>query len=426
MRIINNKKLYVAWFLVLLCNFIVGLVSAAEREMTMAGGAVFTTNVNQTPVGEPDFYTTFLWGGSYKEDSPRLKLEANGSVLASFLHRVGTDSITPQGEVSALAVLSKERLDWELQDRINLVRKDILGTDTPSNLELTNVIRTGPDFIARLGKLNRLRVEAKYEKSNFQVSTSKNSTKHIGVVRLEHDLSKFSQTSLNYESRRSYTTNGYQQYRAYLGYNRTSPDKLLELRAGETRVTSEGFPEFHDPFIDVRAVYKQNSRYSWTATYSQKFSDLGDAILEPDILADPLVSGSGFFYQYSSGLAFNYKYADILASLRLGNQDRYYKLLGGWDKSIGAAFDFERKLALDHTLKFSAGVSDIKYSDPLNDSRESYVSAQYGFLLSRELAWTFGAGYRTRDSVTSARDFSETTVFTNLELNRLTGKTVRP
>lgn len=425
MSVVKNRR-KVAWLLVLACGSGAGQVYAAEYGMTLSGGVAYTSNVNQTPVGEPDYYTTVEWGGSYKEVSPRLRLEANGLIQGSFLHRVGTDSLLPQGEVSANAVLSKERLDWDLQDRVNVVRTDILGPDTPSNQELSNVIRTGPNFTARLGKLNRLRVEAKYEQTSFQVSSSKNSIKHIGAVRLVHALSTVSEFSLNFEPSRTFSANGYEEYRTFLGYSRTSPDKLLDAQVGETRILPDSLTGYREPLIDVRGVYRQTARYSWTGTYSQKFSDVGDAILDPLLITDPLLSGLGLFYQKSAGLAFDYKYADLLATVRLGRQYRDYKLTGDWDKTDSVVFDFSRKLRRDSTLGFTASVSDTTYSNPLNNNRSESLSAQYGFLLNRELAWNFGVGYRTRDSVTSSRDFSETLVFTNLELNRLNGRATKP
>lgn len=393
-------------------------VKAAQYGMTMQGGVRYTSNVNQTPIPLSDIYVNYLWTGMYSTRTPRLKADLKGSVSANYLMRSNEDTILPSGDANILYTLAKQRLDWVLQDRIQVVRIDTLQGDIPSNQEIANVFVTGPNGLIRLSAVDKLLLEARYESADFQTSTNKNSINYGQAYRWVHELTPSSTISANYEVKDVKSTENYIRHDEFLSYTKTSSRHSFTLNGGNTKVETAGGINLSEPNYSLEYTYQSNSTNSWTLSGSHRFSDTTDAIITPINLSDPLTRNPGIFLQdlVTFGLKHVRGYKSLTADIYQRHRD--YVLASLFEDGRGLSVNYTQRIGQAHIVNLHGSTSDLYYSDTLATDTEAEVGGDYSFNINRDLTWNIGILYRNRRSPVAIRNFDENVIFTYLILKR--------
>ena len=394
-------------------------VEAAEYGMTMQGGLFITSNGTQSPVPAWDKYLDFIWGGTYLNKTPRLTADIKGSVEATAFRNTTGDTIYPRGDATINAVLLKERLDWYVRDRAEVVRIDTLQADTPTNQEIANVLITGPTAMARFGPADRGIAEARYEVATYQKSAIKDSWKYIGALRWERTVSPSKLFSANIEARSVHAYQYYRKFDGYFSYVSTRPTSTFKLNLGTMLIDQYMGTQINEGTYLFDYGYKPNSRTLWSITADRQFSDSSEALVLPVVPGDPLTRDAGMFLQEGSSLNYSYTYAEDKAIVGLFKRRRDYIQTAIGEDAKGFRFDYTKQADRASSWRFTGMYSDTLYSDSPDNDIEREVGAEYGFGVNREVTWKTGLIYRDRKSAIAARSFTETVFYTYFLLTRL-------
>jgi len=417
-KISNKLSRFITWSAVL-----VALVTptkrliAAETTMTVRGGAYVTSNGNQSSTPVSDLVGTFTLTGTYKNKTPRLDADIEGTIEGRFFSIYG-DSLLPSGTAKVNAVLWKERLDWYLQDRMEVVRIDALSPDIKSNQEIANVIITGPTGLMRFGPRNRLIGEIRAENSTFQTSTDKNSDKLGGALRWMHDISPVKLATAEIEAQTVRGVVHYQKYKGFVTYQQTRPRGMFTGKAGPTLIRNYFPSDYQANEYSLDYVHRINTRSGWTLSTGKSLSDTSEALVKPLSAIDPLTRDAGLFINRETSLGYTYAYAEDSAIAAIFHRERDYLSTAISENSNGASGRYYMRTGRSSGWEFTGLYLRTEYSDLATPDSEYEASAEYGYDINKELTWKMGVLGRARRSAIVGRSFDEYVVSTYLELKR--------
>lgn len=392
----------------------------------MQGGYYYTSNGDQSSVPVADGYFTFGINGFYIENTPAYRASVRGSVDAQVYPDATATTYQPRADINTAAILSPERLEWVLIDRLESIRRDPLEADLPSNKERANVMITGPNWFMRLSKVDRLVLEGRYEQTNFETQTVNNSIRYGYATRWLHAFSPTKEFGLNYEQRRIQAAENYTRHDGYLSYERTSPKNTFRWNLGSTWIDREPGADITGDSYRLEWVHRSNPRNSWMLRADHRLSEIGDAIILPEESADPLTRDGGIFQEDSGTFSYSYTYADKTISLRAYQRRREYMFLPIKEKTDGVMFNYDQRFRVNGRVRVYLTYNDTYYSDTASNDLERALGIEYGRDITREFGWRVGFGFRDRASPLPGRSFDEQIFQFLLVWNRQSLTSIRP
>lgn len=392
-------------------------LSAAEHSVSLQAGGYYTSNVNQSSTPVAGSVGVVKFTGMYKDKTPRLDIDLAGVMEGKFLSGAD-DYLLPSGEATVNAVLLKNRLDWYLRDRMEVVRVDALLEDVPSNQESANVFVTGPTLMMRLGPRDQLVGELRVENDWYQKSASKKADKTGTALRYLHDISPVKKLSADVEEKRVKAANNYVKYDGFMTYKQTGPQSTLDMKVGATKIEPEAASKIEENTHRLIYTYRSNTRNVWAITTEKELIDAGDALVSTVLPADPLARDSGLFVNNSTAISYNYAYAEKLFSANLFHRKRRYLQTNINETANGVNFNYYLRTGRASSWRFSGIYAQTTYSDFATTDTDYQVSAEYGFDINKEVSWHTGYTYRTRKSILPSRSFDESIILGYIELKR--------
>ncbi|HEX6928752.1 MAG TPA: hypothetical protein VF267_05860 [Gammaproteobacteria bacterium] len=309
-----------------------------------------------------------------------------------------------------------DTFDWHITDRLANAPVDPLATASPTNIQLVNVLETGPRVTLRPGATNELTIAA----SRAMVEAEESPIDHMrdtGTASLFHDFSANSSAGIvvnayrvNFEPEA--LAPDFEQGDAQLEYLSRTETRNLSIAGGASRVElADGFTrETGTGWIRFGARRTSDS-YIYAAA-ERRAGDTATAMLEDDLLleeygtatlivtGDPFLSDSAVL-RYTRGwrahewfVAGSARELDYFLS-PLDQEQRGFQL--------GAQLMFSSRMQLDVT----AASNDIEYLDFTRSDTIRRFSAEADYRIDRGWSLVTGLHYLDRESTDPTYSFDE-------------------
>jgi Putative beta-barrel porin 2 len=180
---------------------------------------------------------------------------------------------------SALSLWS-DRLKWTLEDSYGETQVDPYTPVTPTNLERTNLLLTGPDLTLRPADQTVVKLGAHYELATYQTSPL-NGWRSLEDASIEEDLSPNSSVSLNANTMQLHFDNtdinpDYDNNRYFASYSATGVRTKLILSLGVNQV-NDGDSWYTTPYAHLDATRQISPEMSLTLSAGREVTDAANA-----------------------------------------------------------------------------------------------------------------------------------------------------
>lgn len=401
--------------------FVIPVFAAPADKLNFSIGLSYenTDNFFLTPVNKINASILHtLLSASYLKDTARTKI--NFSLNAD--HQDYRNNTLPDHNfpnktlVSSLLSLSttltKQRLFWEIDDKLDRVQTDQALANTITNQENVNYFTTGPKIIFFQNNKDSLDAEVKYEKFYTQASNSdyagyfidttylRNITRTTSLgLEVRHNDKKYSNTALNADYKRTDVTTK---------LTRILKLSKIEVDIGKTKINTTNTAGSDQNIFRLKYQYQFGQKTRLSAGYRRELTDFsnifatntaGGAIFT-DVSSSIFLLKEGQFeiLRNFSNSSIKYSYSDI-------SNDYSNDLL---DLAIQtSAIAFTNNITPYLSMKISASYRDIKYpSQNRNDIFRIYLfSLGETFLKSYDIVFT--AQYINTGSTNSNYIFDE-------------------
>ena len=157
---------------------IVSLGDARAFQFDYGTGATmsYSDNITQTSENEEgEWVGSGIIGASLEQDSGPFIIDANALLrYEDYVNNTFSDRLLFSLNNQAEWRIAPERFSWILGNYFTQVSIDPVDPATPDNTQNTNAFSTGPNFVLRLGPLNRLGTGIRYDYIYFEESDADN------------------------------------------------------------------------------------------------------------------------------------------------------------------------------------------------------------------------------------------------------------
>ncbi len=180
-----------------------------------------------------------------------------------------------------------QRLDFTIEDDAGIQPVDTLASNSPNNLQQTNVLALGPVFRFHFNEATRGEAEVKYFNSYASKVDDFDSSRGLGAFRVIRDVSPTTQVSLNAESQRVDFRNNnagsdYTRNSLYGHYVHTLRNFDVDALLGWTYIDFSSEPSASKPMARVTLGWRPSIDNSFSVTGVYEYSDAAqDMLLQP-------------------------------------------------------------------------------------------------------------------------------------------------
>ena len=170
--------------------FAVPVAVARDIEPRASVAAIYSNNALRSSVTElEETALNASVGVRVKHASPHLNVDMDASYLhREYLQDSDLDSEDlPSGYVNLIGIISPDRLTWTAEDTVGQISGEAFSALSSADRENVNYFTTGPDLYLPLGARNRLQLQGRYGKTNYEESNI-DSDRHGGELSLGHEL----------------------------------------------------------------------------------------------------------------------------------------------------------------------------------------------------------------------------------------------
>jgi Putative beta-barrel porin 2 len=173
-----------------------------------------------------------------------------------------------------------DRLKWVLQDDYGETQLDAFTPTTPTNLEHTNLLLTGPDLTLRPADLTVVRASARYALSTYETSPL-NGWRGLEDLTFEQELSGTSSVSLNANFMQLHFDNtdlnpDYDNNRYFAKYSIAGARTQIAIAAGVDQA-NDGGSWLTTPYGQLDATRQLSPDTSVTLSAGRRLTDAADA-----------------------------------------------------------------------------------------------------------------------------------------------------
>lgn len=345
-----------------------------------------------------------------------------------------------RGQLSGILnwVISPQRLAFSVEDYVGLQPVNTLASNTPNNLQQTNVFGAGPTFNFRFGETVRGQAELRYINSTASKTKQFNSQRGLAAFRIIKDISATDQWSGNFEAEHvEFDQNntgfnnagpGYDRYQLYGRYLRKLAHVSIDATLGWSDFAfNQGAPDENGLLARALLQWQADARSSFNLGLARQFADAsqelmvdpsqigtatdiiaGNAQITPQVYHETRIDG-GYTFQ---GARLGLNIAPFYRRLNYENNP-------GLDETgHGGTASVDYLLSPLWKLGFAAGEETFKY--PTLDRHDETLS--YGPSVSQQMSphwsWRLNLTRNQRHSNAIGLSYTENLVFFQLSYKR--------
>ena len=291
-----------------------GATSAAQFDYSLFVGINHSDNIDLTQTNTTS-ESVLIPGLNFTYSQLGSTLQANVAGTLEYYDYLGSgfsNQTFVQLSGQANWTILPQRLDFTVQDFAGVQPLSTLASDSPNNLQQTNVLALGPILHFRLGDTLRGQAELDYINSYASKTKQFNSSRGQAVLRVLKDLGPTDVLSVNVESQRvnfydssstplseidgfpviDDTTNipNYTRNELFARYVRTLAHFNVDVSLGWSQIDFTGAPSASTPLARVTLSWQPTTRSNLALTASHQYSDAAQ-----DIMMQPgqIVAGAG-------------------------------------------------------------------------------------------------------------------------------------
>ncbi|MDQ2972147.1 MAG: hypothetical protein M3R20_04075 [Pseudomonadota bacterium] len=413
---------------------------ATRLDYTLDLGAEHSSNINLSetnPVSQnlliPRLAFTFGQAGSTIQARAAGQVEYRDYLEGAFNNEF-------RGQLSGILnwVVSPQRLSFAVEDYVGLQPVNTLASNTPTNLQQTNVFGAGPTFNFRFGETVRGQAELRYINSTASKTKQFNSQRGLLALRVIKDVSATDQWSGNLEAEHvKFDQNnagfnnagpGYDRYDLYGRYLR----KLVHLSIDATLGWSDfafnqGVPDQNGLLARAQFQWQVDARNGFNLGLARQFADASqELMIDPSQIgtATDIIAGNAqitpqVFHETRIDGGYTFQGGRLRLNIAPFYRRLNYENVPGLNETgHGGTASVNYLLSPLWTLAFAAGEETFKY--PALDRHDETLS--YGPSVSQQMSphwgWRLNLTRNQRHSNAIGLSYTENLVFFQLSYKR--------
>ena len=362
----------------------------------------------------------------------------NGETLqANIVAAMGYDYYTPDeldsnfyvnGGANVTWAIQPERWLWSLDDYASQEPIDIFATESPDNVQNTNVFSTGPTFLYRFSEAMSGRARLRYVNTYAEEDEDFNSDRFVFDARMVRDLTEVSALSFNGSAELvnldepTPTAPDFNRYALYGGYDWRSTRTTLHADFGWNWVDFDGLDSRDGPLARFGAEVAVTPISTFDVAIEHQLSDtasdLAAAVPNADALLLPQSAGGtgdsgtiGSDVYEEDTLTLGYTRLGERFTLRASGyysaEDyEYNALLNQKNRGVLATLDYRLTPLASIGVYGSLDWEDFDDADV--DSREDEYGLRFQYSVLRNLDLNFEVSQAERSSNEPTNEFDET------------------
>lgn len=369
--------------------------------------------------------TSIMWSN----DSPRLAANASAQLsYLRYLEETFDDEVVPRGDLNINWNLFPARLSWVLEDRFGQIASDPFAAFTPDNIENTNILTTGPDFIFGSSPSQLLTWSIRAEDQYYEESAIGNQRLN-STIRLERKVTESQTVAVSaygetVEFDEDSTGTDYNVYEAFLTYEKSLGDYTFAVDAGGTAL------ELMDERINGSMGRLSASRVfgsSWVleASGEYSFTDSGSRFLigreqnsagpGQDVDDDNLVAAGSPLRLRSITVGATYQGIRQSLDVQLFRESERFEIDSQFDREqTGADLSFGLSLNPRNMLFLSAAYKKVSFDVGNRENEDTQAELRYRRNLTKNLSLDLRVARVMRTSTDPSGEYEENVAGLNL------------
>lgn len=275
--------------------------SAVQLDYTLYSGIEHSDNIRLTST-QPIDASSLIPGFNFSLVQEGATVQANVTGDVQYRHYLSSQ-FTDQTHTSLAGrvnwVMLPSRLDMTAEDFASVQPVDSLASNSPENLQQTNVFTLGPTLHFQLGNTLKGQGELRYINSYAQKTKSFNSQRGEAALRLIKSLNSTDQLSFNAESRRitfpnqSLGNTNYNSNELYARYFSKLAQIDIDAAVGWSRLTfdNQAMPSESSPLARLIVDWHITDRSTFGVVGSRQYSDAAQGLTQRPPLTGPDYGG---------------------------------------------------------------------------------------------------------------------------------------
>ncbi|AND71000.1 hypothetical protein ATSB10_35460 [Dyella thiooxydans] len=411
---------------------------AGQLDYTLYTGIEHSDNITLSAT-DPISQSTLIPGATFRFDQQGEDLQAH--VLGSIEYRdyLGSRfSNQTQTQLSGQAnwSISPQRLDFVVEDYAAVQPVDSTVSNSPTNLQQTNVLSLGPTLRFDLASAWHGQVDARYIDSRAQKTKQFDSQRGQFAARLIHDFSHSDVGSLNAETQKVHYTSAlpgsdYRRDQFFGRYQGSSAHTELDVSAGWTHLQfDQGSPRsYSGSMLSATGTWHPSETNSLSVNLARQYTDAAQSMLEPDltspvegrggIVTGQTVVGPQVYLERRGELAYAWRSDRLTFSLA-----PYYRKLSYVNDTTYDQVGKGANVGLDYkfrpTLLLSAYVNGERLRYDTLNRLDRTVSYEVALTDQRTVHWSWRVSFlhQQRHSDAAGQSFHENRIYVGVIFRR--------
>ncbi len=257
---------------------------ALQLTYGLEGGTEYSSNIMRDPHGKSEWMPTVAAGASLVENTAALQMDVRSTLqLQDYVHNSYTDQTLFNLASDINWALIPDNFIWRFQDYFRQLPIDTFNATTPGNIQDTNVIWTGPDFIIDLTPIDKILTGIRVGQYYYEVSPLDNS-RYAVQAGLMHLLSQNANISLNTQYMSTNYSNDdrnsdFDRTDEYINFTRKLPLTELNINLGGTQINRDQESTISGLAGSTSIMRRLNSTTRATFFYSSRLTENGSELL---------------------------------------------------------------------------------------------------------------------------------------------------
>lgn len=400
---------------------------AAEFAYGVGYVGEYSDNIQRVPSNpQSEWINSVLAGVAYRNNGPAVV----ANVLAQAQYRdykndIYRDESLYDLDASVLWWISPQRFNWLLLDRYAQLARSISSPDTPDNRIDSNVLSTGPEYLARFGQVNTLVLGGRYGNASYSDATLDNN-RYSAYARWQYAANSQMTYSINNEVERViYDDDQYSdlwRYDLFVRLDMRAARALFQIDLGTTRIDREQTGESDGYLGRLTWTQRLTSGSSAGIALAGEYLDAGTVLLSTvttptpgpgDPTASPVASDAinDYFYTKRGELFYSRNDGAFGLNLKTYYRDIEYEVAISQDRrETGARFDVSYSPFSLMAVTLYGNHLNVQYENTDREDRNSEAGARLRHRLSRSLSIIVDARRIWRYSTEASQEYIDNRV----------------
>jgi hypothetical protein len=415
------------WYAGLLALGVSATAPAANFDYQVTAGAAHSDNVTRVADNEQD--EDIASAGvrfSFDAESRKTKSDLVGNFdYQKFLDDTYDPQLVGNFTGNLQIAFVPERFNWTFADNFGQVLSDPLLPSTPQNSENINFFSTGPDATLAFGAQNRLKLGARYLRTDYEDSPFDSNTAlaEAGFARVLSSVNTLSLNArlqqVNFES--SAFESDYDQTDMFVRYEASGARTKISVDAGYSELQRDVGADSRSEMLRVSAIRQLARASSLTLTAGREFANSGSAFAamqgDGPITLDPTVGRQTPepFLRDHALLSWMFQKQATTISLRAGIEDQDYEFADALDQKFttyGVLYRRDLSAVTNVQLDAARMRGEFKLAGARYTDTDAGAALNWG--VSRTLTVSLSYRYADRDGDDVTGDYTENRVWLSI------------